>query len=104
MTAAPASRRPSLHDIAAMPHSQTRTAIQQHYDPDWGSVSLDGDGAFEFRVEIEWSYRSDETETITVRANTEDEARQMARDIWEDEIARGEDPELNDISVSRVSS
>ena len=67
---------PSLHEIAAMPYSETLPAIRAHYDPAWGKNDDDGEPILAFRVQFDWtlSGRFDQV----VEADTEEEARKTA--------------------------
>lgn len=94
--------KPSLHEIAAMPFSETMKAIRQFYDPKFGIGGDAEQGAIEFTVSIDWSYRRDECDQITVRADSLAEAREKAKDIWQDDIACGEDPEIDHIDIREV--
>lgn len=70
------SATPTLHDIAAMPYSQTIPAIRKHYDPAWGKNDEDGNPITAFRVRFDWtlSGRFDQV----IEASTEEEARETA--------------------------
>jgi len=96
--------KPTLHEIAAMPFSETVKAIQQFYDPKFGVAEPQDEGAIEFMVTVDWSYRHDESEQFTVRADSLAEARKKAKDIWQDDIAHGEDPELDHIDICEIKT
>ena len=69
--------RPTLHEIAAMPYSQTLQAVRQHYDPAWGKNSEEGEPIKAWRVSFDWEISGSFDEVI--EAETEDEAMEEAR-------------------------
>jgi hypothetical protein len=82
-----AAGKPSLHEIAALPYSKTAEAVRQHYDPDWGKVTDDGQPAKSWRVRFSWTISGKFDQEID--AETEDEAREIAKDWAVDDAYTG---------------
>lgn len=86
---APNITPPSLHEIAAMPYSQTLKAIREHYDPAWGKNTDDGEPIKAWRVQFNWEVRGRFDEII--EADSEEDALALAKecvgdDIWSDDV------------------
>ncbi len=71
--------KPSLHEIAAMPYSETVKAMRQFYDPLWGFPHGDG-STQKYTVEVEYTYTCTDYETVEVEAENEEEAIELAGD------------------------
>lgn len=95
------AEKPSLHEIAAMPHSQTIAAVRKFYDPQWGLEPVD-EGAVAYSVRIDWSYTVDETDFLDIRADNPGEAEKKAREMWEEENGRLDNAEIDRLKVSEV--
>lgn len=77
----PASEKPTLHEIAAMPFPASAEAMRKHYVHDWGKPVPEGvTRKREFAVEVEFTVTSVERETVTVEAFSESEAEELASD------------------------
>jgi len=73
--------KPSLHDIAAMPFPASMHAMRKYYDPSW-AMACGGAGP-RFRVTIFYTVPSQETEVFEVEAGSTDQAKAIAREIFD---------------------
>ena len=73
-----AKHAPTLHEIAAMPYSETVEAIRKHYDPAWGKNDNEGEPVKAWRVCFDWTL--DGTFDHEVEAATEEDAIEQARE------------------------
>ncbi|TCM17243.1 hypothetical protein EDF56_106359 [Novosphingobium sp. PhB165] len=70
-------RKPTLHEIAAMPMTACQEAMRKHYDPDWGKRAPEGTRVF--RVVVDWELSGTFSEDI--EAEDEDEAKEKAHKL-----------------------
>ena len=95
------SGKPTLHEIAAMPYSQTADAVRRHYDPDWGKVTEDGEPSRIWRVRFRWTISG--TFDDEIEADSEQEAREIAQE-WARDDAYSADFEAGHMKVTPVES
>ena len=79
-----------------------RAAVRQHYDPNWGKPCED-QGAFDFTVEIKWTRTEYETTTYQIRADSEEEAKEKAREIWTNEDSYGDDARIENCDIVKMT-
>ncbi|TVV75563.1 hypothetical protein [Sphingomonas solaris] len=98
--------KPSLQDLANLPGFGTAAAgVRQHYDPQWKLFEVeDPESAIVWRVEVEWSETTYETETYDIRADTEEQAQKIARGRFDDDCpGSGGEIDIENVSASRVT-
>lgn len=75
--------RPTLQEIADMPHCAGLDAVRQHYDPHWLEPRPDVDPdapVKQFKVTVEYVRYVEDCHTVTVEASTREEAIEIAED------------------------
>jgi hypothetical protein len=73
--------KPTLHEIAAMPYSETIKAMRKHYVKDWGKPVPDGATEKQkFEVRVSYEARIVGSDIVEVEAWSEDEALELAED------------------------
>jgi len=97
------SDKPTLHEIAAMPYSETIKAMREHYDPLYGFPTGNGEKS-KYTIQVEYTVTSTEFETVEVEASDEEEAIELAGDEAY-RICRGlgEDFEVVDAKVKKIA-
>lgn len=95
------SERPTLHEIANMPLSETLPAIRKFYDPKWGTEGPEF-GEREFSVTIQYETRTDGEEIIDVRADSIEAAEEKAREIFDD--TKDYEDEIVNVKVREIES
>ncbi len=95
--------KPTLHEIAAMPYSETIKAMREHYDPLYGFPM--GDGAKQkYTVEVRYSYVCTDWETVDVEASDEAEAIDLAGDeVYRMCKGLGDDLDVVDATVKKIA-
>lgn len=88
--------KPSLHEIAAMPFPASMLTMRQHYNRDWHKPEPDGE-LRTWKVKIAYSVRTAEHKTYEVEAVTEEEANDLAEDMFDKDPAIPADVEVDDV-------
>lgn len=96
-----ADTRPSLHEIANMPLSETLPAIRKFYDPNWGREGPEF-GEKKYAVTIEYETVLENVEVIDVRADSPEQAGEKARDIFCD--TKDYDDEIVNVIVKEIDA
>lgn len=102
-----ATARPSLHEIANMPHSMAQAAIRKHYDPHWGEPCLDeGEGnLWDIAIHFTYVTTTDDVERVQIRATSEAEAEAKARAYFREKVATDYDEaDIETIDVREVAT
>lgn len=97
--------KPSLHEIAAMLFPHSRDAMRKHYNAEWGKFYPDGETLCSFKVQVNFSYREEDSRTYTVEAYSEDEAKDLAEHQFDRDrtIDHTLEVEVDDVEVREVS-
>ncbi|WP_394662903.1 hypothetical protein [uncultured Sphingomonas sp.] len=94
--------KPSLHEIAAMPFPASMLTMRKHYNRDWHKPEPDGE-VRTWKVKVNYSVRTEETKTYEVEAVTEEEANELAEDMFDKDKAIPADVEVDDVIAELVA-
>lgn len=82
--------KPTLQAIADMPLMAGIQAMRQHYNPNWqGALGEPGDGPIKTMFRVSIGYTCQDEVSYTVDAKDDDEAYDIAREIFEKEYPAG---------------
>lgn len=90
--------KPSLHEIAAMPFPASQEAMRKHYNPDWHKDLPEGKKVF--RVSVDWTMDGSFVENI--EAESEDEAKELAREYASEDAHNNYDLEVTILSIKEI--
>lgn len=96
---------PSLHEIAAMPFPASMLAMRKHYNKDWHKPEREFAGDTEiaqYRVEVSYSVRTEESVTYTVYAASLADAEEQAEKLFDNDRSIDSDAEVDDVIAEKV--
>lgn len=96
------SKKPSLHEIAAMPFPASEQALLKWYGVKPRREQPEGE-LKTFKVRYEYSERIDGTATYTVEAVDEEHAELLANEMFDKDIRVPDDVELDRVEASEVT-
>ena len=88
---------PTLSDIAAMPFPASQTAMRKFYDPTWCMPCTEGMQIF--RVYVSYTITTDDSVTLDIEAENEEEAKKLAMERAGDESGVDGDFDVNDCRI-----
>lgn len=93
-------KKPTLHEIAAMPFPASQAVMREFYNPHWGMPTA-GDGEKRaYKVRLHYSYSVEDEATFQVEAFSEEEAEELAIELLGQE--RSEDFDCFDVDINEA--
>lgn len=90
----------TLHELAEMPFGKAAKMIRHYVDPDWG-CSVEGDAvAQKWDVCVDYKFLEDARECFTITAESEEEAKAIAKREFECRIYHAHDIDCIDAEPS----